>query len=621
MLGPSGSGKTTTLRMIAGFELPTAGRILLHGEDVSRQPPFERDVNTVFQDYALFPHMTVADNVAYGLVVKKVPRDERTRRVADALRMVRLEGFDERKPGQLSGGQRQRVALARALVNRPRVLLLDEPLGALDLKLREEMQIELKSIQQQVGITFIYVTHDQEEALTMSDRLAVFNNGPHRTGRRTGGRLRAAGHPVRRRVRRDVEPPERRRREGDRRRAGHVHRSARRRSTSRSPARRRSGRDLGPRPHPRRSSTSGPTRASSSPSMPAPSSSSPNRTWRRPRSEALALQGKAVRLDLEATAQLPRRDRRRPIAPPGHPARLEEEHGQAEDRRGDRGDRHRRGRLLELGGGVRETERPDIGRCDRGRAQPRRLGRVRGRRNRRRTGPDGGYDWVTPFETATGCKVNGQGRRRLVQDGPADEDRRVRRRVRVGRRDAPADRRRRRRSRQHRPDPELQERLRGPEEPAPQHGRRRRPTACPHGRGANVLMYDPTSSRDHRQLERRLRRRLGLQGQGHGLQLRDLHRRRRALPDEDEARPQDHQPLRARRDPVQGGRRPAQGAARTSSASTGAPPRTRSTGSPTATWSSARRGCTRPNMLEAAGGDRSRRSCRRKARPAGPTPG
>ena len=177
MLGPSGSGKTTTLRMIAGFELPTSGRVLLHGRDVSGLAPFDRDVNTVFQDYALFPHMSVGENIAYGLLVRKVPPAERATRVADALRMVRLEGYERRRPSQLSGGQRQRVALARALVNRPRVLLLDEPLGALDLKLREEMQIELKQIQHEVGITFIYVTHDQEEALTMSDRLAVFNAG------------------------------------------------------------------------------------------------------------------------------------------------------------------------------------------------------------------------------------------------------------------------------------------------------------------------------------------------------------------------------------------------------------------------------------------------------------
>ncbi|MGE5689261.1 MAG: ABC transporter ATP-binding protein [Pseudomonadota bacterium] len=177
LLGPSGSGKTTMLRLIAGFELPDEGRIELAGRDVSRDPPFDRDVNTVFQDYALFPHMTVAQNVEYGLRVRKVPRRDRRERVEEALEMVRLEGYGDRKPSQLSGGQRQRVALARAIVNRPKVLLLDEPLGALDLKLRQEMQIELKRIQGEVGLTFVYVTHDQEEALTMSDRLAVFNRG------------------------------------------------------------------------------------------------------------------------------------------------------------------------------------------------------------------------------------------------------------------------------------------------------------------------------------------------------------------------------------------------------------------------------------------------------------
>jgi putative spermidine/putrescine transport system ATP-binding protein len=177
LLGPSGSGKTTCLRLIAGFEQPTAGSIQLHGQEVSNIPPYERDVNTVFQDYALFPHMSVADNIGYGLMVKKVPKVERQARVQEMLELVRLPDIAKRKPSQLSGGQRQRVALARALINHPQVLLLDEPLGALDLKLRQQMQVELKAIQQQVGITFIFVTHDQEEALTMSDRLAVFNHG------------------------------------------------------------------------------------------------------------------------------------------------------------------------------------------------------------------------------------------------------------------------------------------------------------------------------------------------------------------------------------------------------------------------------------------------------------
>jgi putative spermidine/putrescine transport system ATP-binding protein len=177
LLGPSGSGKTTTLRIIAGFEQPDAGRVTLGGEDITHRPPYGRAVNTVFQDYALFPHMTVAENVGYGLKVKGVPRATRTSQVTEVLRMVRLDGYGDRKPVQLSGGQRQRVALARSIVNQPQVLLLDEPLGALDLKLRQEMQVFLKALQQDLGMTFLYVTHDQEEALTMSDHVAVFNEG------------------------------------------------------------------------------------------------------------------------------------------------------------------------------------------------------------------------------------------------------------------------------------------------------------------------------------------------------------------------------------------------------------------------------------------------------------
>ncbi len=177
MLGPSGCGKTTMLRMIAGFEIPTMGRVLIAGQEMTRVPPAKRPVNMVFQAYALFPHMTVWDNVSFGLKIKRVNRREAEERVAEALRSVQLEGFEKRRPAQLSGGQQQRVALARALVNRPAALLLDEPLGALDLKLRKEMQLELKEIQTRTETTFIYVTHDQEEALTMSDRIAVVNNG------------------------------------------------------------------------------------------------------------------------------------------------------------------------------------------------------------------------------------------------------------------------------------------------------------------------------------------------------------------------------------------------------------------------------------------------------------
>ncbi len=206
MLGPSGCGKTTTLRMIAGFEQPTEGAIRLEGEDVSRVPPYKRNVNTVFQQYALFPHLDVAANVAFGLKAKRVRKSEIAGRVQEMLDVVRLAEFGKRRPAQLSGGQQQRIALARALVNYPSALLLDEPLGALDLKLRQTMQLELKRIQREVGITFVFVTHDQEEALTMSDRIAVMNEGCGRADRDPGADLPRAGERLRGRLHRHGEP-------------------------------------------------------------------------------------------------------------------------------------------------------------------------------------------------------------------------------------------------------------------------------------------------------------------------------------------------------------------------------------------------------------------------------
>ncbi len=307
MLGPSGSGKTTTLRMIAGFELPTAGRVLLHGADVTTVPPFDRDVNTVFQDYALFPHMTVGDNVALRADGPQGPEGgARGRGSPTRCGWSASTGYEKRKPSQLSGGQRQRVALARALVNRPRVLLLDEPLGALDLKLREEMQIELKAIQQQVGITFIYVTHDQEEALTMSDRMAVFNGGPDRADRGPGRGLRTAGDAgswpassgtsnllsgevarADRRPYRDVHDPPRED-PSERRRPG-----------------RRPGRDGRRRRRSATSSTSAPTRATSSTSTRGGQLMVTQQNLATSSTEALAQQGKAVRLTWKRQHELP----------------------------------------------------------------------------------------------------------------------------------------------------------------------------------------------------------------------------------------------------------------------------------------------------------------------------
>ncbi len=225
LLGPSGCGKTTTLRMIAGFERPTSGRIVLDGSDVANTPPHQRNVNTVFQSYALFPHLDVAKNVAFGLKYHKLSKQERAKRVGEALELVNLTEFAHRKADQLSGGQQQRVALARALVLRPRVLLLDEPLGALDAQLRKNLQVELKALQAELGITFVFVTHDQEEALTMSDRIAVMNKGLVEQAGLAAGDLRGAGDGVRRRLPRRVEPARRR---GDRERGRGVRRPDRR---------------------------------------------------------------------------------------------------------------------------------------------------------------------------------------------------------------------------------------------------------------------------------------------------------------------------------------------------------------------------------------------------------
>ena len=239
LVGPSGCGKTTTLRMIAGFERPTSGRILLDGVDVAQTPPHRRNVNTVFQSYALFPHLTVADNVAFGLKYKRLSKAERRKQVGEMLERVRLTGFEARKPDRLSGGQQQRVALARALILRPRVLLLDEPLGALDARLRKELQVELKTLQSEIGMTFVFVTHDQEEALTMSDRIAVMNGGRVEQAGPAAGRLRGAGDAVRGRLPGRVEP--------DSRRGGWVRRQRLRAHRRRAAAPCRPGRDRGAR--------------------------------------------------------------------------------------------------------------------------------------------------------------------------------------------------------------------------------------------------------------------------------------------------------------------------------------------------------------------------------------
>ncbi len=550
MLGPSGSGKTTTLRMIAGFELPDAGTIELGGRDVGGLPAYDREVNTVFQDYALFPHMSVAENVEYGMRVRRVEKTERSRRRDEALEMVRLAGYGERKPAELSGGQRQRVALARAIVNRPRVLLLDEPLGALDLKLREQMQVELKQIQHEVGITFVYVTHDQEEALTMSDRIAVFNEGrieqvgtPAEVYEQPANAFVAAfvgvSNLLERDGRRFTVRPEKVRMIGNGEAASGLHTEpgrirdvayagmitrylvelrGRRRASSRSPE---------PRDVLSRGARGG---------------------W----------PGRGRRLATRTHSR-------------GLVRGLREEY-----RMSKRGDNHARGAWLIVIGlltfmvafaaGCGDDDSSDSGAADES-TELTELGDGEGEVNLvawagyvEDGSTDPKVDWVTDFEKETGCQVNvkiGNTSDEMVQlmrtgqyDGVSASGDATTRLIEGG--DVSpvntdlipnyAD---------------VYEALKD----QPFNTVDGQMYGVPHGRGANLLMYEPGRGEAGAHLVgRRLRRRRAVQRQGHRIRQPDLHRRRGALPARASAGPGDQRSLRARPGAVRRGDRAAQGA-------------------------------------------------------------